>query len=48
MINDDKKTKKVHSSWNFDNFDIKHKIHLGSLKKINTNKAKQKKIGKKE
>ncbi len=36
MINDDKNIKKVHSSWNFYNFDTKHKIHLGSLKKINT------------
>ncbi len=36
MINTDKATKKVHSSWNLNNHEMKHKIHLGSLKKINT------------
>ena len=35
LINSSKKTRKVYSSWNFTNSGKKHKIHLGSLKKIN-------------
>ncbi len=35
LINNNKKTRKVYSSWNFSNKGAKHKIHLGSLKIIN-------------
>lgn len=35
LINKEKKTRKVYSSWNLNNQGLKHRIHLGSLKKIN-------------
>ena len=35
LINNNNKTRKVYSSWNFTNKGKKHSVHLGTLKKIN-------------
>ena len=35
LINNSKETRKVYSSWNFTDSGKKHKIHFGTLKKIN-------------